>query len=235
MAAAEAQVIHRSLDGRRFRLSGALELGLPFTSVLDVAVGGRLHEFTAGLAGLGAEVAGALGGSGFDEEFAYQGGTLLVGRLRPYDRQSRLVEDLLVAVWRGDRYALVTQLYGMTTAELLGLLRTLRIEEHPDGLAVAPGPRAGSEFAAPATVLKQIPELGLLEVAPLTDQHVKTLPSWRGLATPAGELFADQLSDGQPYFVLAAPDTWTTLVPGSAAAAQAVPGRIGRLRVRLVG
>jgi hypothetical protein len=233
--AAEAQVVHRSLDGRRFQLSGALDLGLPFTSVLDVAVGGRLHEFTAGVAGLGADVAGALGGTGFDEELSYSGGALLVGRLRPYDRQAKLVEDLLVGVWRGERYCLVTQLYGLTTADLLGLLRTLRIEEHDDGLAVALAPRGGGEFAAPATVVKQIPELGLLEVSPLTDQHVKSLPSWRGLSTPAGEMFTDSLADGKPYFVLAATDTWTTLVPVSAATADQMAGRVGQLRVRLVG
>jgi hypothetical protein len=237
MVAAEAQVIHRSLDGRRVRLSGSggLDLGLPFTSVLDVAVGGQLHEFTAGVAGLGAEVAGALGGAGFDEELSYQDGALLVGRLRPYDRQARLVEDLLVAVWRGDRYCLVTQLYGQTTTDLLGLLRTLQISEHDDGLAVRPAARGGGEFTAPATVVKEVPQLGLLEVAPLTDQHVKTLPSWRGLATPAGELFADRLTDGKPYFVLAAADTWTTLVPMPGAAADLVAQRVGQLRIRLVG
>jgi hypothetical protein len=235
MAAAEAQAIHRSLDGRRFEFSGGLDLGLPFTSVLDVAIGGRLHEFTAGAVGLGADVAGALGAAGFDEEFSYQDGALLVGRLRPYDRQIRLVEEVLVAVWQGARHCLVTQLYGLKTADLLGVLRTLRISEYDDGLAIRPGAGSSSEFAAPATVVKQIPELGLLEVSPLTDQHVKTLPSWRGLSTPAGELFTDRLADGKPYFVLAAPDTWTTLVPLAGVAADQVPGRVGRLRVGLVG
>jgi hypothetical protein len=233
--AAETQVIHRSLDGRRFLLSGRLDLGLPFTSVVDVAIGGRMHEFTAGVAGLGADVASALGGAGFDEEFSYQDGALLVARLRPYDRQIRLAEDMLVAVWRGEQHCLVTQLYGTTTAGLFGLLRTLRIEQHEDGLVVTPAPAGGSELAAPATVIKQVPELGLLELSPLTDAHVKTLPAWRGLSTPAGELFTDSLADGKPYFVLAAPDTWTTLVPGAGVPADQVAGRVGQLRVRMVG
>jgi hypothetical protein len=235
MAAADARVIHRSLDGRRFLLSGGLDLGQPFTSVLDVAIGGRLHEFTAGVAGLGADVAGALGGTGFDEEFSYQDGALLVGRLRPYDKRTRLVEELLVAVWQGERHCLVTQLYGMTTADLLSVLRTLRISEHEDGLAVAPSASGGSEFAAPATVLKQIPELGLLEMSPLTDEHVKTLPSWQGLSTPAGELFSDNLADGKRYFVLAGPDTWTTLVPMAGVLPGQVAGRVGELRVQMFG
>lgn len=235
MAAAEAQVVHRSLDGRRFQLSGQLDLGLPFTSVVDVAIRGRLHELTAGPADLGANLAAALGIDGFAEEFSYQGGTLLVGRTRPYDRQTRLVEDLALAVWQGKRYSLATQFYGMTTADLLGVLRTLRITEDDDGIAIRPDPGAGSDVVAPATVIKQVPGLGLLELSPLTDEHAKTLPSWRGLSTPAGELFTDSLSDGQPYFVLAAADTWTTVVPLADTVPDRVPELVGRLRVRTVG
>src|SRR5687768_17090024 len=117
MATAEARVTHRALDGRQFLLSGSLDLGLPFTSVVDVVIGGRLHEFTAGAASLGADIARALGIGTFDEELSYQGGTLLIGRTQPYDPQTRLVEQLSVAVWRGKRYCLVTQVYGMSTAD----------------------------------------------------------------------------------------------------------------------
>jgi hypothetical protein len=235
MAMAEARVIHRSLDGRQFALSGQLDLGQPFTSVADVAVHGRLHEFTAGPASLGAEVAGALGAGGFDEELTYRGGSLLVGRARPYDRQTRLVEDLLVGVWLGGEHCLVTQLYGMTTADLLTVLRTLRITDHSDGLAVRPEAGAGSELVGPATVVKQVPGLGLLETSPLTSQHTKTLPSWSGMSTPVGELFRDTLSNGKPYFVLATPDTWTTVVPLGDSVPDQVPGLMGRLSVRTVG
>ncbi|HVQ91860.1 MAG TPA: hypothetical protein VMU51_12575 [Mycobacteriales bacterium] len=232
-------VIHRALDSRQFQLAGQLDLGQPATSVLGVSAAGRLHEFTAGLAALGAEVAAGLGGSGpgagFDEELSYQGGALRIGRLHPYDPQIKLTEDLLVACWQGERHCLVTQLYAAGTTDLLGLLRTLRIEEHPDGLAVRPALAGGSEFTGPATVIKQVPALGLLEMSPLTSEHVKTLPSWGGLRTPAGELFADNLTDGKPYYVLAAPDTWTTLVPAAGLAGDRLAGQVGRLRIQLVG
>src|SRR5690349_19024702 len=79
--AAQTQVVHRSLDGRRMQLAGPLDLGMPATSVLGVAIGGRPQEFTSGVAALGDEVATALGAGGFDEELSYAGGTLLVGRL----------------------------------------------------------------------------------------------------------------------------------------------------------
>lgn len=233
--AAQTQVVHRSLDGRRLQLAGPLELSAPATSVLGVAIGGRPHEFTAGLAALGTDVAAALGATGFDEEFSYAGGTLLVGRLRPYDRAIGLVEDMLVAVWQGERHCLVTQLYATSTAGLLGMLRTLRIEEHADGLALRPTAAGGSELTGPATVIKQVPALGLLEMSPLTSEHVKSLPGWKGLTTPAGELFADNLTDGKPYYVLAGADTWTTVVPEAGLGADRLASRVGQLTITLIG
>jgi hypothetical protein len=203
-------VTHRSLDGRRFTLGGALDLAAPVTSVVGVTVRGRLHELTSGSAALGAEVAATLGVGRFTEELGHRGGTLLVGRARPYDRQTRLVEDLVLAVWRGREHSLVTTFHGVTNAQVLGVLRVLRITEHADGISVRPERDAG--FATPATLVKQVPGLGLLEVSPRTDRH--PLPAWSGLAAAGGaEVFRDRLPDGRPYFVLAAAATWTTVVP----------------------
>ncbi len=235
MAGAPARVTHRALDGRRFLLSGQIDLRLPFTSAADVTVRGRLHEFTAGSARLGEEIARTLRVADFDEELSYQGGTLLIGRARPYDLQTHLVEDLLVAVWRGRRYCLVTQMYRMSTADLLGVLRTLRIDEHDDGLMLHPNRSGGSDFTAPATVVKEVPELGLLDLSPLTDQHVRTLPTGQGMSIPAGELFRGRLSDGEPYFILATVDTWITVLPLAGTVADRVPKLVGRLRVQTVG
>jgi hypothetical protein len=87
MTGAQASVTHRALDGRRFLLTGHIDLGLPVTSVVEVTVRatvrGRLHEFTAGPARLGGDIAPALGVTSFDEELTYQGGTLLIGRVQP--------------------------------------------------------------------------------------------------------------------------------------------------------
>jgi hypothetical protein len=199
--------------------------------VADVAVGGHLHEFTAGPPGLGDDVAAALGVEAFDDELSYQDGTLLLSRTRPYDPHSRLVEDRLLAVWRGRGYSLVTQMYGAGPADVLGLLRTVRLAEHDDGIALDPDQKAGGYFVRPATVLKEVPGLGLLEMSRLTAQHAKSLPSWRGVSTPAGELFRDKLSDGNPYFVLAGDDTWATVVPTGTADPSAVSTLVGQLRL----
>lgn len=231
MAAGQAPVAHRAMDGRRFRLSGPLDLSAPFTSAVELTIAGRRHEFTAGSADLADDVAEALGVDDFDERLSYQGGTLLTARASSYDAQIRLTEERLVAAWRGRRYCFVTQVYGASTAQLLAMLRTLRITEHDDGLVVRPDTRAGSRFAAPATVIKQVPGLGLLDMTPLTAERTRQLPSWRGLRTGAGELFRDTLPDGRPYFVLAAADTWVTVLPLADTALDRVPDLVDRLRV----
>jgi hypothetical protein len=229
-----AAVVHRSLDGRRFGFSGAFDLSEPSTSVVDLVVDGRLQEFTAGGAGLAQEVVRALGGRGFDAEFGFQGGTLSVAATARYDGRIRLVESPLVAVWLGERHSLVTHWYGGGVAELLGMMRTFQIQEYDDGLTVTVEPARGSDLAMPATVIKLVPGLGLLELSPLTQSHLSTLPTWRGRSTRAGELFQDTLSNGRPYFVLAGRDTWATLVPLGDAAPEEVAGRAERLRVELV-
>ncbi|MER5704904.1 hypothetical protein ABT023_23570 [Micromonospora sp. NPDC002296] len=201
----------------------------------DVTIGGRLHEFTAGSIGLADDVARTLGVEKFDEELTYQGGTLLTARIRSYDPQIQLAEDRLVAVWRGRRHCFFTEMYGAATIDLLGALRTLRVEEHDDGLTLRPTPKTGTEFAEPSTVLKEVPGLGLLEIAPLTKQRAGQLPSWRGLQTRAGELFRDVLPDGQPYFVLAAADVWLSLVPFADTAVEQVPALVNQLHVQRAG
>ncbi|MFV2114740.1 hypothetical protein ACFHW0_20720 [Micromonospora sp. LOL_025] len=198
----------------------------------DVTIGGRLHEFTAGAIGLADDVARTLGVETFDEELTYQGGTLLTARIRSYDPQIQLAEERLVAVWRGRRHCFFTEMYGAATTDLLGALRALRIEERDDGLALRPTSKTAAEFAEPATVLKEVPGLGLLEIAPLTKQRAGQLPTWRGLQTQAGELFRDVLPDGQPYFVLAAADAWLSLVPFADTDMDQVPTLVGRLRVQ---
>ncbi|WP_203911575.1 hypothetical protein [Rhizocola hellebori] len=226
---------HQAVDGFRFRISGPFDLGEPFTSTVEMSIAGRRQEFTAGPASLADDVARAVGVEKFDEEFGYQGGALLTARTTSYDPQIRLTEDRLIAAWRGEHYCVVTQLYRASTADLLAVLRTLRIQEHADGLAIRPDPGAGSAFAGPATLVKQVPGLGLLELAPLTPQHSAQLPSRRGMMTSAGELFRDTLSDGSDYFVLVTADTWLTVMPLGDTALEQLPTLVGQLSVQKTG
>lgn len=233
--AAEASVTHLALDGRRFRLSGGLDLSQPFTSAVNITVGGHLHELTAGPIGLGEELARANGVERLDEVLSFQGGTLRIGHAGHFDAGIRLAEDLLVAVWEGRQYCIVLRLYRATTPDVVGLLRTVQITEYDDGIALRPDAKAGCEFADQATVTKQVPGLGLLEVSARTAQHARTLPDWQGMTTTAGELFQDTLDNGNPYFVLAGADTWTTVMPLSDTVVSRLPALADRLALQTVG
>ncbi|MGH3731472.1 MAG: hypothetical protein ACRDTU_22420 [Micromonosporaceae bacterium] len=229
MAIPEAQVVHRALDGRRYQLSGPLDLSAPVTSVAELSISGRRYEFTAGGAGLGDDVIEALGAE-YDEELSYSGGALSTVRTRPYDPKIRLREDRLTGVWRGRGFSFFCHMYHATSTDLIGVLREVKIREYDDGLAITP--YRPHEFAGPATLAKEVPGLGLLEISPLTPQHTAQLPTWRGLSTQAGELFSDELSDGSPYFLLAGADTWVTVLPLHDTAVDQVPELVGQLRLR---
>lgn len=226
-------VVHRALDGRRYELSGTLDLGQPSTSSVRVTVRGRTHELVAGVSGLAVEVAAALGVSGFDEELSFAGGTLLVGHTRRVEPGSRITEDILLAVWRGRRHCLISHFYDASTAAAVEALGTLGITEHDDGMAVRPA--AGSAVVAPAAVVKEVPSLGLLEMTVPSAPQATRLPDWKGARTRSGELFSDRLSNGDPYFVLAGQDTWTTVLPLADTDVARVPALVDQLGTRLLG
>jgi hypothetical protein len=96
-------------------------------------------------------------------------------------------------------------------------------------------PTSGSAVVAPATVVKEVPSLGLLEMTVPTAPQATRLPDWKGTATRSGELFSDRLSNGDPYFVLAGTDTWTTVLPLADTDVTRVPELVGRLGTRLLG
>lgn len=229
---------HRALDGVQFQLSsldGGLDLDLPATSVAEVVIGDRMHEFTSGQPTLGDEVAAAVGIGAFSEQLGYHGGTLRTAKKRLFDDQAQLVEELLIAAWQGRRHALVTQLYGGSTAELLGILRALNVAEHDDGLVLRPDRRAGCELANPATIVKEVPGLGLVELSTPTSERRRQTAGLNSRTTSTGELFADKLTDGSPYFILDAPGVWMTVVPLAASAVARVPHLVSTLRVQATG
>ncbi|MEV8286138.1 hypothetical protein [Streptomyces niveus] len=228
-------VSHRALDGGTYHLEGDLDLESPCTSAVEVVVGGRLVEFTAGPVSLGDDVAASLGLESPESELTFQKGTLRVFQSVEREPRSGLVERPSLVVWGGRRHALVTRLYGLSVAEVLGLLRAVRIAETEHGLTLQPDRSAGSAFARPATVIKEVPGLGLLELSRRTKEHTAQLPPWKGVRVASGELFRDTLSDGSPFFVLSSTEIWATLVPLTSTQVERVPALVGRLALRHTG
>jgi hypothetical protein len=231
--ASAATVDHRALDGTTYRLASALDLDLPFTSVAEVAIDGRLVELTAGPAALGENVAESLGVTEFDSELSFQGGTLRTAVKSEYDAQSKTVEKPMLVVWQGKRFSLVTRLYRLDVRDVLGMLRTLHIAEHTDGINLTPESAAGSRFARPASVIKEVPGLGLVEMSKVTREHTAQLPPWKGVSVKSGELYRDTLSDGSPFFVLSSPKVWATVVPLADTHVERVPDLVGKLTLRI--
>ncbi|MET9594594.1 hypothetical protein ABZY45_27270 [Streptomyces sp. NPDC006516] len=228
-------VTHRALDGGTYHLGGGIDLQAPCTSAVEVVAGGRLVEFTAGQASLGDDVAASLGIGSPESELTFQKGALRIFRSVEREPRSGLVERPALVVWRGERHSLVTRLYGLDVAAVLGLLRSVRIAESEHGLTLQPDPSAGSAFARPATVIKEVPGLGLLELSRRTKEHTAQLPPWKGVAVASGELFRDTLSDGSPFFVLSSTEVWATLVPLASTPVERVPELVGRITLRCAG
>ncbi|MFB4276862.1 MULTISPECIES: hypothetical protein [unclassified Nonomuraea] len=180
-----------------------------------------MHEFTASTAGFARSYAVQAGVKGFDETFSTQGGQLSVGRLDmsqsavpPPDGFPRIPEIYVAVVWEGQRSSLYTRLYNTGTAQAVALIEALEITEHADGLSVAPRPGTGGAYNAQAVALKEVPSVGLLEIALLTKEMSRRVPPWAGTRTAAGaELFRDTLSDGKPYYVLVTDSAMATVIP----------------------
>lgn len=231
--ASAGTVDHRALDGTAYRLASALDLKLPFTSVAEIVINGRLVELTAGPAGLGENIAEALGVTEFESELSFQGGTLRTAVKSEYDAQSKTVEKPMLVVWQGKRFCLVTRLYRLAVRDVLGMLRTLHIAEHAEGITLTPERAAGSRFARPASVIKEVPGIGLLEMSRATSEHTAQLPPWKGVQVEAGELYRDTLSDGRDFFVLSGAGLWATVVPLADTDVERVPALVERLTLRI--
>lgn len=233
--AQSAAVEHRALDGVAFQLSGPLDLTRPATSVVEVSADGRLYEFTSGPLDFAESVAASLGITEFDSELAFQGGTLRTATTSEYDKQAKQVENPTLVVWQGRKFSLITRLYRARLADVLVLLRTLGIAEHQDGVVLTPDKAAGARQARPATVIKEVPGLGLIEMSRKSREHTAQLPPWEGASVKAGELFRDSLSDGNPFFVLSGTALWATIVPLADTDAEQVPRLAAGLGLRTVG
>lgn len=224
-------VVHQALDGSRFRLDGALPLDGVATSTADVRTVAGMHQLHAGPVGLGADVAGAAGVGPFAEEFSYEGGTLRIARRKLYDARAQLSDDLLVACWTRARHSLVLHLYNSSTERVLGVLRTLVIDERPDGVVARPTATGGTTFRGPSAVLKQVPGLGLLEIRSMSAELARELPSWAGVRVAGGELFRDTLPGGGTYFLLATRRVRVTVLPLADTVVDDVPRVLEGLRV----
>jgi hypothetical protein len=226
-------VVHRSLDGYRFQISGNLDLSQPFTSVARFAVDGGLYELTSGDHGAAAGWTGDLGVKHFQDEFSVQRGRLRTTRVVDHDARINLKDELLAVVWEGRKFSMFIPMYNAKPADAVRLFQVLGVTEHDDGITVASRNPKRAGIAEPADVAKEVPGVGLLEITALNKTTARRLPQWSGARLPHGELFRDTLEDDSTYFLLATPSAMVTVLPHDGSTAD-VPARLGALKVETV-
>lgn len=224
-------VVHRSLDGYRFQISGDLDLSLPFTSVARFAVDGRIYELSSGDHRAATAWAEDLKIRGFDDEFSVQGGTLRTTHVTHYDDRVGLEDHLLAVMWQGRDFSMFIPMYSARAADAVRLFQLLRVTEHADGITVASRNPKRAGIAEPADVAKEIPGIGLLEITALTKTTARRLPAWSGARVAGGELFRDTLDDDTTYFLLATSSAMVTVLPHEERHAVSAANRLGGLRV----
>jgi hypothetical protein len=144
------------------------------------------------------------------EEFAYVGGQLSL-----YRGESR-AGRVCVIVWEGSASSAITAVYGdVSSNAALDLLSRFDLQDHRRAriATVTPRDRSASPLEDAPVLAKEVPDLGLIVVAPLTKKQARALPRWKGTSVRGGELFQDALGTPRMHFLIANQTSVATIMP----------------------
>lgn len=178
-----------------------VDLSASATSHVTVAYGGRSHLVTS------AATDEAFNYANTSAEFAVNGHlTRIVERM---DNVAFGAVHTYQAILTTDSGVISTQSYESRegAVELLGALRP---EATPLGVRLHPSDEARI-ISAPRVVLYAT-GLGMLEIAPLTDEIIQQMPDWQGTPIDDGELFAAAIRSDVPYLIHASSSARTHLM-----------------------
>jgi len=198
-----ARATHTAADGSTVTLHGPVDLGAAVTSSIRYDDAALVRELTTAPITAVDALPYVV-----DEEYAYGGGTLRIGHRDESDPAISSRRRDTFAVWRGSVHALLLVEAEATSDALIAVLDRLTLTESPSGLAV------GADGLIPATtrLVKEIPGVGLAEVAPLVPEVAQGLPRWAGTEVAGGELYRDEARPGAPVLVLVGDSAATTLL-----------------------
>lgn len=195
----------------------SLDLDAPFTSFIDVAFRGITHQ-----AFVAADPHG----------FAYEHvtGEFTVGQYKGHILESLDAVEAQVS----HRYqALVTTPAGVLSTHsydsvpgLLAFVGALRPQATALGLVIDPDDEC--EFTGPAKVAMTLP-MGLIEITPLTQEVIDTLPDWQGTEVAEGELFGSRFTNGDPYLTLVTSSCRVLVMPAADADIDVVSEQVSLL------
>ena len=194
---------HTAVDGSTVTLDGPVDLAAAVTSSIRYDDATVVRELTTAPVTAVDALPYVV-----DEEYAYGGGTLRIGHRDESDPAISSRRRDTFAVWRGSVHALLLVEAEATGDALIAVLDRLTLTESPSGLAV------GADGLIPATtrLVKEIPGVGLAEVAPLVPEVAQGLPRWAGTEVAGGELYRDEARPGAPVLVLVGDTAATTLL-----------------------
>lgn len=189
-----------AINGDVFHLRhDTIDLDRPFTSFIDIAFRGVTHQaFVAAdrRAFTYENVTGEFTVGGYDGH--------LLETLDAVDAQVSHRYQALVTTPAG---VLSTHSYDSVPG-LLAFVGALRPQATALGVVVDPDDEC--EFTGPPKVALSL-DLGIIEVTPLTQEVIETLPDWQGSTVAYGELYGSRFADGAGYLTLVT-DTCRVLV-----------------------
>lgn len=150
-------------------------------------------ELLVGSPELGDVMAAENTGVDLDTAYSVSGGQLRTGAGRWIDEH----ENVFVArlgVWTKDAWSVLAHLYGPSTdADLLELFSGLQPTVLETGVVVELGESV--RVLESGYLAQQIPDIGILELLPATDDVLLSIPSVAGAPVAGGELFRDTRTD----------------------------------------
>lgn len=205
-----SSIAHLALDGRHATVaSETADLAGAASSVGIFRVDGKRQEFTAGTRELIDALTG-IHGVPVVEEFSFQGGTLVL------HRGASLAGPVCVTTWLADGAAVMTAFYNeVSTAQAVAQLNRFQfgVDATTRAATVTPRNPAATPIEDAAVIAKDVSNLGLLVIAPLTRAQARALPRWRGTRVRGGELFVDAPGAREMHFILANDSSVTTVMP----------------------
>lgn len=223
---------HTALDGGSVEITSSLARG-QHTSSIELRTPYGVREFISGDLSFGRKGARKDFGIGvFEEEYAFQGGRLLLGQdLAEYSGMNfRALRR--TAVWEGGNFSVTAHLFWRESTDLIALFDLITISERANGLTITPrDPVATPIVLVPRhspEILVHAHGLGLLRVYQATPETTAFLPPWGGLPTPGGELFS---SDADSFVLVSDSAVSHIYTEGEEATADQITNSLSELRV----
>lgn len=184
------------------------------------APNGRVWEFLSGTADYPRAYAEVVGVPRLTDTLELDGFRALIGQGAWVEPRDGVRIDATVAAIVGNRYALMTTLYNVSVPEALETLALFSYEESEDGIHLKPVGRGWTYVMS--SVLREVPDVALVEVSPLVKDVLQEIPPWAGTKVAAGEVFKDKQPNGADYYILVNQTTRCIVLPLVSSSAQGV-------------